>query len=265
MRAAERRLRLVTTAPLIDERVPACAVVQAPAALVAGKVEGLLEAVTGRRNESWRSVVLDLARVEAMSSLGVRCVVQLAEWCRREGLWFALRAPSSEARRVCALTGLLSWCEQEAPEDAGRVELEMNAEREVVGAKLDAIEAALAGQGQPRATVLRARLALEELLLNIVDHGKPRSGRIQIRLQQAGAMLRVRIVDDGAPFDPFRAELETHSDDIAERRIGGLGLLLMRQSCDWARYERRGDANVVEVGFLPARSGSPTSESTHPC
>ena len=56
---------------------------------------------------------------------------------------------------------------------------------------------------------------------------------------------------DGAPFDPFAAPLEEHPADIATRRIGGLGMVLVRQSCDWARYERRGDANVVEVGFLP--------------
>jgi anti-sigma regulatory factor (Ser/Thr protein kinase) len=106
---------------------------------------------------------------------------------------------------------------------------------------------------------------LEELLLNIVDHGRPRSGRIGIRLAPRDAMLRARLVDDGAPFDPFGVELEQHSDDIAERRIGGLGVLLVRRSCDWARYQRRGDENMVEVGFLPATPDSLTNEGTHPC
>lgn len=249
----------------IDERVPACAVVEAPARLVVGSSEGLLEAVQQRRSAAWRSVVLDLARVEAMSSMGVRGVLQLAQWCRREGLWFALRSPSAEARRVCTLAGLQPLCDSEPGSESEAVEFDMAAERAVVVPRLDAIEGALERLGQPRDTILKARLVLEELLLNIVDHGRPRSGRIEIRLALGDAMLRVRLVDDGAPFDPFRVELEQHSDDLAERRIGGLGVLLVRQTCDWARYQRRGDANMVEVGFLPATPDSLANETTHPC
>lgn len=249
----------------IDERVPACAVLEAPARMGAGAVDELLDELRGRRGAAWRSVVLDLSRVESMSSLGVRFVVQSAQWCRREGLWFALRSPSAEARRVCELAGLRPLCESEAAAAIDAVEFDMAAERAAVGPRLDAIEAVLEHFGQPRDAILRARLVLEELLLNIVEHGRPRSGRISIRLVRTDAMLRARLVDDGAPFDPFRADLEQHPDDIAERRIGGLGVVLVRQTCDWARYERRGDANMVEVGFLPAAPDSPAKETAEPC
>jgi len=249
----------------IDERVPACAVVAAPARLAAGSIEDLLDAVRLRRGAAWRSVVLDLSRVESMSSLGVRFVLQLAQWSRREGLWFALRSPSAEARRVCELAGLRPMCESETSANEEVVEFDMAAERAAVGPRLDAIEAVLERFGQQRDAILRARLVLEELLLNIVDHGRPRSGRISVRLVRTESMLRARLVDDGAPFDPFRAELEQHPDDLAERRIGGLGVVLVRQTCDWARYERRGDANMVEVGFLPTSPDSPTNENTTPC
>jgi anti-anti-sigma factor len=235
----------------IDARVPACAVVTPPARLATGTVEGLLEAVVRERAPAWRSVVLDMSRVESMSSSGVRFVLQLDQWCRRQGLWFEMRAPSAEARRVCDLAGLQAILDAQTREVGRGVEFDMPAEREVVGPQLDEIEAELERQGQPVETILRARLVLEELLLNVVDHGRPCSGRIEIHLARAASMLRLRIIDDGAPFDPFAAPLEEHPADIATRRIGGLGMVLVRQSCDWARYERRGDANVVEVGFLP--------------
>jgi anti-anti-sigma factor len=235
----------------IDVRVPACAVLLPPARLATGTVEGLLDAVLRARRPEWRSVVLDMSRVASMSSSGVRFVLQLEQWCRREGLWFEMRAPSAEARRVCGLAGLQAILDAQTREIGRAIEFDMPAEREVVGPQLDAIEAELEQQGQPSEVVLRARLVLEELLLNVVHHGRPRSGRIEIHLARAGAMLRLRIVDDGAPFDPFSAPLEEHPADIAERRIGGLGMVLVRQSCDWARYKRRGEANVVEVGFLP--------------
>ncbi len=236
----------------LDERVPACAVVRLHGHMVAGSVDNLAERIEARRTPEWRSLVVDLAGVDALSSSGIRVLLKLEQWTRRCGLWFEVRNPSPEAARICKLTGLTSLLEEVSREVGRPFELTFPAERDVVVAQLDELEAELQQRHCADDVVLRVRLVLEELLLNVATHARPPSGRVEVRLAEMGPLTVVRIVDDGPAFDPFSAELEVHSDDLALRRIGGLGLPLVRQSIDWARYQRSQNRNIVEAGFRSA-------------
>lgn len=235
----------------MDERVPACPVAALPARMVVGEVEDLPERIVQARKPEWRSLVLDLGAVEVLGSLGVRALLRLERWCRANRLWFELRNPSIEALRVCRLAGLGALLEAADRTTGGPVELCMPADRDMVVPQLDEIERAMTDLGLPQPAALRARLVLEELLLNSVTHGKPPSDRIDVRISMHGPMSRVQVGDDAGAFDPFTAALEAHPEDLAQRRIGGLGLPLVRKSCDWARYRRVDGRNLVEVGFLP--------------
>lgn len=221
--------------------------------MVVGEVDDLPERIVELHKPEWRSVVLDLHAVEVLGSLGVRALLRLERWCRSNKLWFELRNPSSEVLRVCKVAGLGMLFDAQEKATAGPVELCLPADRDMVVPSLDEIERLMAEFGLPHPTALRARLVLEELLLNSVTHGRPPSDRIDVRLSMHGPQSRVLISDDAGAFDPFSAPLESHPDDIALRRIGGLGLPLVRQSVDWARYRRVDDRNLVEVGFLPER------------
>jgi anti-anti-sigma factor len=81
----------------LDERVPACAVVRLHGHMVAGSVDNLAERIEARRTPEWRSLVVDLAGVDALSSSGIRVLLKLEQWTRRCGLWFATPHPKRRA------------------------------------------------------------------------------------------------------------------------------------------------------------------------
>jgi serine/threonine-protein kinase RsbW len=96
----------------------------------------------------------------------------------------------------------------------------------------------------------RVLIAVEELVTNIVRYGyappaQPGSAAITLRL--ADDRFVVEIVDDGGEFDPFAAPEPDLDAPIEERRVGGLGLHLVKALMDRTRYRRVGAHNVVEI------------------
>lgn len=96
----------------------------------------------------------------------------------------------------------------------------------------------------------RILIAIEELVTNMVKYGygpaaAPGSASITLRLQ--GDRLSVEIIDDGDEFDPFAAPPPDLDAPLEGRRIGGLGLHLVKALMDRTRYRRVGAQNVVEI------------------
>ena len=61
------------------------------------------------------------------------------------------------------------------------------------------------------------------------------------------------MVDDGIPFNPFGIETPDTELSLEERKIGGLGIHLVRKMMDRVSYRRRIDKNVISVlKFLDA-------------
>jgi len=92
---------------------------------------------------------------------------------------------------------------------------------------------------------VRLLIILEELFTNAVNHGydEPPEGRIEIDLAFDAGRLKIEFSDDGRPFDPLTRPLPDLDETVAKRRIGGLGLRILRSLVDDARYSRDGDRN----------------------
>jgi len=90
-------------------------------------------------------------------------------------------------------------------------------------------------------------IILEELFTNSVNHGYDSEasllGRIGVALTFDAGRLRIAFSDDGRPFDPLTRPLPDLNHQAAERRLGGLGLPILRSLVDDARYSRDGDRN----------------------
>jgi anti-sigma regulatory factor (Ser/Thr protein kinase) len=92
-------------------------------------------------------------------------------------------------------------------------------------------------------------VALDELLKNTIAYGfkgRPEgSGEVTVEVEQRADRVSVTLTDDGKPFDPFAAVAPDTTLSVEVRRIGGLGIHLVRKMMDEVGYERRGDRNVV--------------------
>jgi serine/threonine-protein kinase RsbW len=106
----------------------------------------------------------------------------------------------------------------------------------------------------PDRQVERLELALHEVLANVLDHGgsaaraEPISICIDVRAQATTGEAHVEVSDAGIPFDPTGAPEHIPAKTLAEAQPGGLGLPMIRRSCDWMSYRRDGGRNHFMFG-----------------
>jgi anti-sigma regulatory factor (Ser/Thr protein kinase) len=92
----------------------------------------------------------------------------------------------------------------------------------------------------PEAAAERLALIVEEWVANIVEHGRPApGGLIVLRLEKAGARVRLRCSDAGIAFDPRTVEDDGPNLD----RGGGAGIALIRAWSEIESYRRLGRRN----------------------
>jgi len=103
-------------------------------------------------------------------------------------------------------------------------------------------------------------LALEEVFTNIVRHGydDSRSHEIVVRLQGGRDRVRITIEDDGRHFNPLLAPAVDVNSALAERRVGGLGIHLVRRLMDHVRYQRRPGSNQLVLIKRLTKEEKPT-------
>ena len=101
----------------------------------------------------------------------------------------------------------------------------------------------------PKDLIFRVNLVLEELGLNIMDHGHDGGIHdIDIVLTSEEDAVTIEIIDDGRPFDPLNDAPPPDLDSsLADRRVGGLGLHLVRSTMDELRYRRERGKNHLTL------------------
>lgn len=98
----------------------------------------------------------------------------------------------------------------------------------------------------------RLDLACEEILVNVISHAysdKVGNEKLQIEcLRKKGRRFEVRIIDQGPPFDPLELEVEVNENiPMSQRKIGGLGIFLVRKLVDEITYQRLGHENILTL------------------
>ena len=100
-------------------------------------------------------------------------------------------------------------------------------------------------------------MALEEVLVNIVNYAYPQGQAGTIRLKceadgQGEGILHLEVRDSGAPFDPLAKTDPDLTLGVDERDIGGLGIFMTKKVMKDVRYERQGEENVLLLVYKSA-------------
>ncbi len=93
------------------------------------------------------------------------------------------------------------------------------------------------------------RVAIEEGVVNVMNYAYPagQQGDVTIEAASNETRLKFTIVDSGKPFDPtVYAPVDTTLSAM-ERKVGGLGIHIMRQNMDSINYERIDNLNVLTL------------------
>lgn len=99
----------------------------------------------------------------------------------------------------------------------------------------------LENNGIDEHTLAAVELVLEESVTNVLRYGyAPGSTdrQIDIDLQVDPEEVQVLVIDDGKPFDPLDEGGIVLPDTLDEAQVGGLGLLMIRNTASRLSYER---------------------------
>jgi serine/threonine-protein kinase RsbW len=87
--------------------------------------------------------------------------------------------------------------------------------------------------------VYNIQLAADEAASNIIEHAYEgvTDGALEISCTAQGNAITLVMVDHGESFDPADVPAPDLTADLSDRKIGGLGIYLMRTLMDEVRYE----------------------------
>lgn len=107
----------------------------------------------------------------------------------------------------------------------------------------------------PQTEALTFELALEEVFMNVVMHGASADHvpRVEVCVALGDGALTLTVEDDGPAFDPLSVAAPDVTASLDERRVGGLGVFLVRRMMDSVSYHRVGTRNQLRMTKQVAR------------
>ena len=143
---------------------------------------------------------------------------------------------------------------------SANVEVPLAADLDELSRLSEAVEDFGGANDLPPGAVFKLNLCFDELITNAISYGFDTLDRAALSVALAvrdGEVVAV-IRDNGRPFDPFTEAPDADTSlRVEDRPIGGLGVLLVRESMDGFSYERRDDFNVVTLRLKLDRAETP--------
>ena len=138
-----------------------------------------------------------------------------------------------------------------APSESGAYELSSDARDVEVRRASDWLDAACREKGVPPTQVSRLVLCLNEVLANVIAHGKP-TQPITLRLEVGADPRRgeasVTVADACRAFDPLSVPKRARPASLDEAPTSGMGLDIIRFCSDVLRYRHEGGRNHLTFG-----------------
>lgn len=129
-------------------------------------------------------------------------------------------------------------------------------ETRVIGASLENLEQMLEfirdgaqAAGLDARAVHQLMVAVEEPLMNVISYAYPHgNGDVEITQgREEGRGFVIQVIDTGVAFDPLSAPEPDVNAPLEERKMGGLGIYMMRRMMDEVSYRREQDRNILTL------------------
>ncbi len=112
------------------------------------------------------------------------------------------------------------------------------------------ITGSLEEAGCPPRALMQLEVSAEEIFVNIAHYGypagSPGQARVTLSLDEGPAAV-VEFADKGVPFDPLAKPDADITLSAEERRIGGLGILMVKKAMDNVTYRREDGMNILTL------------------
>ena len=95
---------------------------------------------------------------------------------------------------------------------------------------------------------MQIAVAVEELFVNIANYAYPDGdGSMRPEICTDDEAVTLRFVDSGIAFNPLQEEEPDVTADAESRKIGGLGIYMVKKTMDSVQYERKDNENILTV------------------
>ncbi|GAB3788107.1 SpoIIE family protein phosphatase [Dyella agri] len=183
-----------------------------------------------------------------------RSATDLADGLLAEVDRFAEGAGQADDITVLAL----NWHHAHVDRNAPMLDMSIKASMDDVFDMLARCDESLRAQGVSAAVRDDIRLVLEELMVNMVQHGHAGDANraIDLHMRLGNDAVLIELHHDGQPFDPLQAPLPSLTGDLADADgVGGLGIHLVRAMASELSYSYDDQGNHLQLRFLhPART-----------
>ena len=119
---------------------------------------------------------------------------------------------------------------------------------------LDQVLAFVDGQLETMDCSMKAQMqidvAVEEIYVNIANYAyAPETGKayISVRPDPENASVTIEFRDNGIPFDPLAKADPDVTLSAEERKIGGLGIYMVKKSMDAMEYSHKDGQNILTI------------------
>lgn len=119
------------------------------------------------------------------------------------------------------------------------------AKREMLPEVSGFVEGRLEACGCPDSVRSSLLIAVDEIGSNIASYSGSPEMDVTFELAANPPVVRLTFADSGTPWDPLAHPDPDVSLAAEDRKIGGLGILVVKKLMDDVRYERRGGKNVL--------------------
>jgi len=126
--------------------------------------------------------------------------------------------------------------------------LRLPATLESVSEMLDALEAYTEAAGISPGISARLALVAEEVAANVAMHSKGATF-FELRITPGPQALDLAIEDDGPEYDPLARAAPDTEAALEDREIGGLGVHLVKELTQNARYQREDGLNRLQCSL----------------
>lgn len=129
-------------------------------------------------------------------------------------------------------------------------ELSLDAVVENIDVVTDFINEHLEQYNCPTKAQMQIDVAIDELFSNIAHYAyNPEVGPATVRVEVLENPLSVVItfIDNGVPYDPLSTQEPDITLSAEERKIGGLGIYMVKKSMDDITYEYKDGQNILRI------------------
>lgn len=129
-------------------------------------------------------------------------------------------------------------------------EITLKASIENIEEAIKFVEQSLEEIDCPLKIITQINIAIDEIFGNIAYYAYKENGgmvKVQLEIFESPSRVELTFIDSGTPYNPLLKKDPDVSLDAEHRKIGGLGIYMVKKSMDDISYEYKNQQNILKI------------------